>query len=218
MRRDHRADLYVLINGDATEGHHHQTTQVISGGEEAQAYAVEQTFLEVKKRKPKAVFVVRGTECHVGQSEEALGRYLGSEKDVETGNWSRWHWRIDLNDLLIDAQHHGRVGTRPWTQRNATLALAGQIWIEHTKRGLPAPHLAIRSHRHVWADSHDAWPTRVIQTPSFQLKTAYAHKVAADNIADVGGIIVVINPAGRYSVVPALYTPELPRVWDGHDG
>lgn len=92
-------------------------------------------------------------------------------------------------------------------------ALALEIFYEHAKRGLPHPHLAIRSHRHTYADSYDAHPTRLIQLPAWQVKTAHAHKVVPESIADIGGIIVTIYPNGKYEVEPKLYCPELPAVW-----
>lgn len=60
-------------------------------------------------------------------------------------------------------------------------------------KGERAPDLAIRSHYHQWVDTYDAYPTRVIQTLAWQLKTAYVHKVAAESLAEVGGAIVTIR-------------------------
>jgi hypothetical protein len=45
------------------------------------------------------------------------------------------------------------------------------------------------------------------------LKTAHAHKVAPESIADIGGLIVTITPDGRYDVEAKLYCPELPSTW-----
>jgi hypothetical protein len=216
VRREAKATLYCVVNGDAFEGHHHKTTQHIApeGDDEAELYVATRVFDEIRKRKPKATFVVRGTECHVGQREEWLGRYLGAERDPDTGNWSRWHLRIEVNGCLIDCQHHGgRVGTRPWTRRNVTLGAAGEVWMEHTLRGLRAPDLAIRSHRHVVSDSGDAFPTRMVVTPAWQLKTGYAHAVAANSIADVGGVLVLVEPDGQYTVRTVLSTPAQPKAW-----
>jgi hypothetical protein len=84
--------------------------------------------------------------------------------------------------------------------------------MEHALRGQRHPDVAVRSHRHVYGDSFDAYPTRVVQTPAFQLKTAFGHKVAANSIADIGGVIFVVAPDGRYEVKPQLFTPTLPKV------
>ncbi len=79
-------------------------------------------------------------------------------------------------------------------------------------KGLRHPDLAFRSHLHQFGDSYNAYPTRVVQTPAWQLKTAHAHKVAAESIADVGGVITMVQPDASYIVKPVLYLPSLPKV------
>jgi hypothetical protein len=207
------ADLYCVLNGDAVEGWHHNTHQVISINPEPQAYITERVFGVAKD--PTKVFVIRGTETHVGpggSSEEALGKKLKAERS-ESKTWSHWRLRMEVHGVRLDFQHHGRTGTRPWTRASAVGALAAEIFYEHSAAGYPHPHLAIRSHRHVHADSYDASPTRVIQTPAWQLKTAHAHKVAPESIADIGGIIITVTPDGQYDVEKKLYKPELPAMW-----
>ena len=213
IRAEAVADLYSVYNGDAVEGDHHQTSQIISRNPEPQTYITERVF--GVPRDPTKVFVVRGTETHVGpgaSSEEHLGKRLKAERS-EAKTWSHWRLRMEVHGVRLDFLHHGRTGTRPWTRASAVGALAAEIFYEHTAAGYPHPHLAIRSHRHVHADSYDASPTRVIQTPAWQLKTAHAHKVAPESIADIGGIIVTITPDGQYDVEKKLYKPELPKMW-----
>lgn len=215
-RDKHKADFFLLSNGDATEGNHHQTTQILSGNLEAQTYVVQELFAVPMALKPDKVFVVRGTEAHVGasgQSEEALGRHLKAEREPETHTWSWWHLRLTIHGVRIDCQHHGRVGTRPWTRGSGIGALAFQIWAEHAENDEPYPHLAIRSHRHQYADSFGMYKTRTIGTPAWQLKTSHAHKVAAESIVPSGGVIVTVFPDGKYEVQPVLYKPSLPKAW-----
>jgi hypothetical protein len=218
------ADLYCAFNGDCVEGtDHHNTWEVISRAPEPQAYVAERVFGLAASPDcglvvPKAdkVFVVRGTEAHVGQgasSEEHLAKKLKAQRHPGGKTWSHYRLRLDIHGVRIDMQHHGRTGTRPWTRTNAPGSLALEIFYEHAARGIPHPHLAIRSHRHTYADSYNAHPTRVIQTPAWQLKTAHAHKVAPESIADIGGLIVTITPDGKYDVEAKLYCPELPSTW-----
>ena len=214
-RREEKADLWVGLNGDAVEGDHHGTSQIISKNPDAQHYVMTRVFGEITKLKPSRLFVIRGTEAHTGSAgsaEEALAKQIGAERDPETSNWSRWRLRLNVNGLLVDFQHHGRFGARPWTRQNALSALAFQIWSEHALAGLRHPDVAFRSHLHQYGDSENAYPTRVVQTPAWQLKTAHAHKVAAESISSVGGIIMVVQPDGAYRIIPKLYRPELPRI------
>jgi hypothetical protein len=210
------ADLWCVYNGDLADGDHHNTPQIISRNPEPAAYISERVFGVPADLKPERQFVIRGTEVHVGPSgatEEAWARRMRAERNPETKTWSWWHLRFEVHGVRFDFQHHGRTGTRPWTRTSVVGALAAEIFYEHAASGNPHPHLAIRSHRHVQADSYDAHPTRVIQTPAWQLKTAFAHKIAPESIADIGGIIVTVTPDGQYEVEKKLYRPSLPKTW-----
>jgi hypothetical protein len=215
VRRKHRADLWVIYNGDMVDGDHHQTHQIISRNPDAQHYVASRVFGVAKDAHPNRLFVVRGTATHTGDggsAEEALAKTLGAERDAETETWSRYHLRLEAYGVLMDFQHHGRMGQRPWTKQNAVNALAAQIFYEHAARGWDCPDLAFRSHMHQYGDSFNAHPVRVIQTPAWQLKTGYVHKVAPESIADVGGIITLVNPSGQFEVTHKLYTPSLPEI------
>jgi hypothetical protein len=207
--------LLVDFNGDLVDGWHHSTSQTVSLNPGAQAYVVKRMADEIRALKPHKVYVVRGTTVHVGEggsSEEDVAKYLKADREEGRHTWSTWHLRLNLNGHLFDFQHHGRMSTRPWTKGSVLGALAFQIWSEHQLAGLQAPEFAIRSHRHVYGDSGTSAPTRVIATPSFQLKTSYAHKVAAESIADIGGCLFHIPTKGRVEHTPVLFTPSLPKV------
>jgi hypothetical protein len=216
-RREVKGNLVVVINGDATEGHHHGTTQVISNNPDAQSYVAHQIFDVIRKLKPKAIYMVRGTEAHVGPAgadEEKLARWMRCVEDEETGNASRWHLRLMVHGLLLDFQHHPGAGggKLPWTRSSLAVRLAAQIFYEHAEIRHRPPDIAYRSHVHVSGDSHDAKPTRVIITPAFQLKTSFGHKVASEKLADIGGVLTVIQPDGMYEIERVLYRPSLPQV------
>lgn len=215
-RRQHlKADLYCAYNGDCVEGtDHHNTWEVISRAPEPQAYVAERVF--GVPQSPEKVFVIRGTEAHVGQgaaSEENLAKKLKGQRLPGGKAWSHYRLRMDVYGVIFDFQHHGRTGTRPWTKTSAPGSLALEIFYEHAKRGIRHPDIAVRSHRHTYADSYDAHPTRLLQTPAWQAKTAHAHKVAPESIADIGGFIVTVYPDGKYDVDANLYCPELPAMW-----
>lgn len=216
-RRRHGGPLWVILNGDLVDGPgHHGTTQSMSNHPDAQAYIASETFKVTQDLKPERLFVVRGTEVHTGTAgnvEEGIAKSLGAERDPETHLWSRWHLRLRVHGRLIDAQHHGKgLGRLPHTKQNGANALAWRVWQVYAERGLEPPALVVRSHLHQYADSFSAHRrTRGLFLPSFQLKTAYVHKVAADEIADVGGVIVVVHPDGRMDVEPVLFQPDPPK-------
>ena len=220
LRRLHKASLFAGFNGDFTDGDHHGTTQLLSGNPAAQAAVVDACMKPVLALKPDKLWFIRGTEAHVGKSatnEERIAR--GLSKDGwpvvacdETGTASHWHARLELHGVRIDLAHHGRVGTRPWTKPNVTANLAAEIFYDHAAQGIPHPHLAIRSHMHQWVDTHDQHPTRVIQLPAWQLATAFIHRIAPGKLADIGGLIVVID-GGEYEIHKVKFTPDPTPLW-----
>lgn len=213
----HRAALWCVYNGDLFDGGaHHGTTQTITDHPEPDAYIAERVFGVPKALGPERSFIVRGTESHVGpsaSSEEAFARSIRAEKNPETGRWSWWELLLDPHGLHVHFTHHGRFGYRPWTKGSAVSALAAQIVLDHAESGDRPPDLAIRSHCHKAADSGDMHRTRVIQTPAWQLKTGYAYKKAAESLADIGGVMVIVQPDGQYEIVKRLYRPARQQPW-----
>ncbi len=215
IRRKAKADLWLAFVGDMVDGDHHHTHQIISRNPDAQHYVASRVFKLPLKLKPDRVFVVRGTEAHTGSggsAEEAIAQMLNAEKDAETHTWSRWRLRLEAHGVLMDFQHHGKVGPQPWTKQNVVNANAAKIFYEYAVRGWRHPDIAVRAHMHQWADSGEAQPVRVIQLPSWQLKTGFVHKVAPESIADVGGVGILIQPDGSWEIKKKLYVPNLPEV------
>lgn len=205
-RRDELgADLYVILNGDLVDGDHHKTTQIMSSNPNAQALALKAALEVPLALKPDRVFVVRGTDAHVGQSgstEESIARGLRSDKrpvvpDPETGTASWFHLRMLVNGHRVDVAHHGRTGQRAHTRAGAASLHAHDILMEHVKAGDPYPALCLRAHYHRFNDSHDACPVRVVTVGAWQLGTSYVHAKCTDSLADVGGAIVVLKEGAK---------------------
>ena len=215
-RRALRGDLYCVYNGDAVDGDHHQTSQIISRNLEVQAYVAERVFSAPKALRPERAFMVRGTEAHVGPSasaEENLARHLGCERDPLTRNWTWWELDLIAHDRLLNFQHHCSVSGLPWTAPGGIARLAFRIWVERMAAGERVPDLAVRSHIHHYLDSFGAHPTRAIVTPAFQLKTAHAHKVVPESAADIGGLIVTAWPDRPLDVEAVRFRPRRPAPW-----
>lgn len=220
VRHEHKAELYAVFNGDLVEGNHHGTSQILSGNPNAQAAVVNAAMGIPLAMKPDRIFVVRGTESHVGASacaEERIADGLRRDKrpvegDPETSTASWWHLRMEVHNTLIDVTHHGRTGQREHTRGSAAVLHAHDILLSHVKSGERYPDLALRGHYHRFNDSGDAAPTRVITSGAWQLKTGYVHKVAADSLADIGGLIVVVNEEG-YTVEKVQFRTSRGPVW-----
>jgi hypothetical protein len=216
VRRRLDAHLIQVFNGDLTEGDHHKTTQILSGNPVAQAAVVNEAMRVPLALKPDGIVGIRGTEAHVGPSgafEERI--FTGLRKDgwpvirePGTGNGSHWHWTLEHQGVRVDVAHHGKFGSRPSTKMNTVIGLALDIWTEHHLNGRPHPQLAIRSHMHQYGDTGGIYPTRLVQMPAWQLKTAFVHRInTTGKLSDIGGIIVTIVD-GRLDVIPLVYRPD----------
>lgn len=222
-RKEFGGPLYQLFNGDLVDGNHHGTTQITTGNPNGQANILNDCMKIPLSLKPDKIWIVRGTDAHVGQSacsEERIAEGLRKDKrpiegNAQTGTASHWHAKANFfNRWRLDFAHHGRVGTRPWTKPNVSMNLAAEIFHDHAKedfrkdRKPTAPHLAIRSHMHQYVDTGDTHPTRLLQTPAWQLATSFIHRIAAGKVGEVGGIIVILREDKAPEVLPQLYSAD----------
>jgi len=214
--------LYQVYNGDLVEGRHHGTVQLIAGHDATEMDIAAECLDVPLALKPNRIFVVRGTEAHVGQSaskEEGLAAMMkGMGHDVvrdENGNHSFFELSLQISGVDFHFTHHGTMGQRPWLTGNVVNMMAAQIAMEYHADGLKPPDFAIRSHLHRTWDTGPSTPVRVIQTPCFQLATSYIHKkfTGRASLADIGGIIIVIRPDGTTHVETIKDRPKRPKAW-----
>ena len=220
VRAAGRAPLYQIYNGDLVEGDHHHTTQIMSGNPNAQAAAFNASLAIPLKLRPERIFIVRGTEAHTGHSasaEERIADGLRRDKrpvvgDPDTGTASWWHLRAIVDGVALDVAHHGRTGQREHTRSGAAALHAHDILLSHIKAKQRPPDLCLRAHHHRFNDSHDACSVRVVTNGAWQFATGHVHKIAADSLPDIGGLIVVIRD-GKYTVEKVQFTPDRGSVW-----
>jgi len=222
VRRARRPDdrLMIIYNGDLVDGDHHGTSQIVSRNPEAQAAVLREAMAIPLALDADKIFVVRGTEAHVGKSgaaEEGLARRWRSDGlpvvgDPDTGTASWWHLRLDVDGLLIDVTHHGRTGMREHTRANAANLYAHDILLSYAKRRERFPDLCLRAHHHRFNDSGALCPVRVITNGAWQLHTGWSHGKFADTIADIGGLIVTVED-GQYDVRMVEYQANRGSVW-----
>lgn len=212
-----KAELYVVFNGDLVDGQVKQSTQILSANPNAQAAVVSAAMAIPLALNPERIVCIRGTEAHVGNSasaEERIADGLRRDKrpivvDPDTNTASWWHWRAELQGVVVDVTHHGRIGQREHTRSSQVVLYAHDVHLAHTKRGDRPPDLCLRGHNHKFADSFDAVKPRVVGTGAWQLGTGYVHKVQPDSIADIGGALVTIQD-GAYQVEKVEYKAERP--------
>lgn len=204
-----KENLITILNGDVIDANKHSSHQLISENKASilkHANLILRPLVDISNK----VFMVRGTSAHTGESselEETLAVILGAEQNPDSGNNTFWSLLLEVENVLFDVAHHGKLGTKPWTRQNSLNALATEIIVNRVISNARIPDLAIRSHYHTYSDTNNNFPVRVIQTPGWQLSTEYSYRSAIDNIADIGYILIKVDN-GAYDVKVNLFKPS----------
>lgn len=166
----------LVVDGDATEGVHHGTKQIISNELLDHRDAAFQTLKPLVDRAAKTFFV-EGTECHTANMEHTLARSLKAEPDPDTGKpaWERLDLTIAGTRCIF--QHHIGTAIRPYleaTQLGIQLAVEQ---LEAVKNGeTRMPKLMCCAHRHRYGEFRDASGYSVV-VPPWQMLTRHGRKV-----------------------------------------
>ncbi len=163
------------------------------------------------------VIVIRGTAAHTGKSawiEEAIANDLDHTARYSDNIASWWHFRGVIGGVRMDVAHHASMGSIPWGRANAVNTAAAKItWLYTVKMKQPIPHVAIRSHNHLRADSYDNYDVRVLFTPCWSLATEYSYRTGRENdAADIGGYVIHCEN-GKYDVDKYNYNYDMRQIW-----
>lgn len=190
----------LIINGDAIDGDHHQTTTIISRNLHDQFKAARDVLAPVvgkALRSGGAYYHVRGTEAHVGQSaqeEERLAEALGARPDEE-GNFSRWELWKRVGGALVHFSHHiGTSGSQAY-ESSALMREMVEAFVEAGRWGDVPPQVVVRSHRHRCMSINmptDKGYGIIAVTPGWQLKTPYTHRIVQGRVGQpqFGGLLI----------------------------
>lgn len=201
------ATVIAITNGDAADGDHHDTPQLITRNPETQlriAVAVAQPMLDVADYH----YMMRGTEAHNGKNnwmEEAIARDIGAvESPYDTA--SHWHLYAKFGGVTFDVMHHPESGSmRPWTAGGEVNRIAAILAFEYARTGDKPPDIALRAHKHGYRDSGTTFDTRAFITPPWQLTTAFGHRIGVGGkVQSVGGLLFYCEK-GRYTLERKFY-------------
>lgn len=175
--------LIVVHLGDVVDGHHHNSPQVMNEIEDQIDAACD--ILRPIYNLADQGYVTYGTPAHNGGSSEhemTIGQELGINHDYEFAP-------LNIDGVTFDLAHHGRAGRRDWN--SAAAGLASEVALDYIKAGKTPPMYVLRGHNHLVDDSgHKLSYIRAISLPSWQLRTAYGHKVSSNQKwVDIGGLV-----------------------------
>lgn len=169
-------DKYVLLcNGDATEGIHHRSPEVVAALIEdhcTMAAAALKPFLA----KASTVLVTRGTECHTHNIESYLARLIGAK-----GNEARDHWHFKIHGCHIDAAHHMPATSRAYLEGSGMSIVLGNARLNSVRSGHEPAKVFLRAHRHCGGWFTDGSALLAV-TGGWQFLTRHGQKVVTDSI------------------------------------
>ena len=177
--------LIIVHDGDAIEGYHHNSHQVVTMLEEEQI----EIHVELMDFFLKAVggadelYYVTGTEVHTNDGESRIGEDLDA---VPNGDLFAYdELRITVNGQRLWFVHHGPTAGKGANRGNALRNWLKNIFYECLHEGMPPPHVIVTGHTHnpdwnnyVGRVDGSYHLVRGLICPSWQQKTRFAYKAA----------------------------------------
>ena len=194
MKRNLKAHLYLVLNGDLVEGDHHDTYQLMTRNEGWMVQTAAH-LLRGPAKLADDLFVVEGTFAHVGQ-QGGLDGQVGYLLDAHTDPRGRYSWAHLLlmtdNDVLFDFRHHGSMGQLPHTRSNALNRILMEVVWARTQQGQRPPDVIVRSHTHRYADTGDNYKAQAFSTPCWKVTDDYVHQLPYEPLVHIGLLVSIM--------------------------
>lgn len=169
----------LTLNGDAIEGVHHGTKQVISPDTKdhlACAVEVLKPFTDAASR----VLVVKGTECHTNNHENSLGEILGAVADPDSNRKKQARafdrLTMDMGGTRCAFSHHIGTSVRDYLEATQYSIAINQELTAARTNGEEEPRVICRAHRHRFGFFGNGHALCFV-TPPWQALTRFGHKV-----------------------------------------
>ncbi len=197
--------VVFVVNGDVIDGDHHHSGDVFTVDMMEMSDLAIEIIAEFQKligwQRGDELYITRGTDVHTKNFENYIGRELGA---MMAGDF----YVHDLLKLQINGQevwyvHHGpRLGMGA-NEGNALRNWLKAIYFDCIKDGQKHPDIVFTGHVH--QPGYAPYETREkmvyklmhgIITPSWQMKTRYAHMAAPVAKNKIGGVYQLITAGG----------------------
>lgn len=206
----------VVVNGDIVEGTHHKATTPWTANHNTQRACAAHILTPVRDMA-RRLYVIRGTEAHVGSSgedEEAIAESIVADRPDKGGTWSQYEMFYRVGDHLAHFAHHIGTAASPFTETSALLREQVGGYVEAGRWGDEPAAVYVRSHRHIcsgiWHPSRHGI-TSTVTTPAWQLKTPYVHRISARmSQPQIGLVLILVGDNGPY-VKPWVKHIERPK-------
>lgn len=197
--------LVVVKLGDAVDGVHHDTkeliTQYLDEQKEINKELTDRALKAMKFGKDDKMFWVAGTPAHAGESEEELAGDFKISKRNGRRVQPTLSARINGVDCLFF--HHGPNKGKGANKGNALRNRLRDMYYDYRDAGKNPPQLVVTADKHAhWYEAFSRNGQVAIHgiiSPAWQVKTDFVYKVVPEALANVGGVIIQITAAGEIS-------------------
>lgn len=218
-----RYDQLVIVHaGDAIEGVHHQTVQLLTQRVDEQERMHVAAMQELQRRAKfdpahDRIIYLSGTPAHSGNgnsSTERIARMmLGLAQDARLdGSVITPRINKTINGVLFDIAHKGfKLSSRRWLHTNSIRAYLMDRYVKSLEAKRPMPRYVVRAHYHTFGHEHleDARAQTVSDAflmPAWKIRDEYVEQFAPEAVQDIGALVFVIEADGSSSCTPMLMT------------
>ena len=197
--------LIVVHNGDAIDGVHHGTLQIVTRQKNEQidihVWLMKHFLKLCKFKKGDKIYYTVGTEVHTDDNEDLIGEKMGAEKDSDKYAFNELH--LDVNGKEFWFAHKGPSAGKGANQGNALYNFMRDLWLDCKTNNIRPPDDITFSHVHTprYRTYDRLVENKIISMtgsilPSFQLKNRYAHGVAAMQSNKIGIAYCEVTKSG----------------------
>jgi len=216
LKRRLGAELYAVQVGDGSDDNTHQKSGLISTNKN-DILNIGSRVLEPVLDVADKLFIVRGTEAHVGGHawlEEAIAKDVDAEPDEAAGTWSWWKLPMYVEGVrFLFAHHPPTKGFLPHTRHSAPERCSHIVRNDYNDTGDPVPDVVGFAHVHFYSDSGTGPKPRVWFLPAWQLTTAYLLRLGKASWVPELGAAWWICENGRYKHDYLLARPKRKKAW-----
>lgn len=167
--------VLLAFNGDAIEGSHHRTTELVAQDKMRHVQAFMQCAERLVEMSDHRI-VIKGTECHTENFEHEIASRINP-----IGGEARDKWFIETRGVKHDFAHHIGTSSRKYLEGSQLSIAMGNAELCASRVGHPPAHVYWRGHRHGGGYYSDGNRTMVV-TGAWQFLTRYGFKVVTDAI------------------------------------
>lgn len=217
FRKRYDCDLIIIVEGDAIDGDHHGTHELVTANESEQMLShVEMMKWVMDKMEFQAgldkLIYIEGTESHVRDNEEVISQFLPAEK---FGRFSCIPFlELEVQGNLLWMYHHGVAAGYSYSQGAGLYNYIKGIYIDRRMNQKRPPNLVMTAHTHKREHQtyrHNGHELHGLILPPLQEKTRFTRRLPRAIVHETRtGISPVLIKDGKIIVLePHLLEIEL---------